>query len=45
MESIDSSKAKVEDYTDILVQEMKPSMQFSLTPESPFKHIVGLVEP
>ena len=24
---------------------MKPSMQFSLTPESPFKNIVGLVEP
>jgi hypothetical protein len=24
---------------------MKPQIKFALTPESPFKHIVGIVEP
>ena len=40
-----SQKAKIEDYTDILIQEMKPQFSFSLTPESPFKNIVGIIEP
>jgi hypothetical protein len=24
---------------------MKPTLKFALTPESPFKHIVGIIEP
>jgi len=42
---MDSNSAKIEDYTDILVAEMKPTLKFSLTPESPFKQIVGIIEP
>ncbi len=38
-----SKKAKIEDYTDILIQEMKPQLKFSISPESPFKNIVGIV--
>lgn len=41
----DSKRAKIEDYTDILINEMKPTLKFALTPESPFKHIVGIIEP
>ena len=40
-----SRKAKIEDYTDMLIQEMKPQLSFTLSPESPFKLIVGLIEP
>lgn len=40
-----AQRAKVEDYTDILIAEMKPTLKFALTPESPFKHIVGIIEP
>lgn len=40
-----SKKAKIEDYTDILIQEMKPQFAFKLSPESPFKNIVGIIEP
>ena len=38
-----SKRAKVEDYTDILIQEMKPQLNFTLSPESPFKLIVGII--
>lgn len=41
----DSKKAKIEDYTDILINQMKPTLKFALSPESPFKHIVGIVQP
>lgn len=41
----DATKAKIEDYTDILIAEMKPQLKFALTPESPFKHVVGIIEP
>ena len=40
----DSNNAKIQDYTDILVAEMKPQMKFSLMPESPFKIIIGVIE-
>ncbi len=42
---MDSGNAKIEDYTDILVSELKPQMKFSIMPESPFKTIVGVIEP
>jgi hypothetical protein len=28
----DSKKAKIEDYTDTLISEMKPQIKFALTP-------------
>jgi hypothetical protein len=43
--STDANRVKIEDYTDILISEMKPVLKFALTPESPFKHIVGIIEP
>ena len=44
-EELVSKRAKIEDYTDILIQEMKPQLKFTLSPESPFKMIVGIIEP
>ena len=35
----------MENYTDTMIQEMKPKMSFSLMPETPFKTIYGIIEP
>lgn len=43
--AITGNSAKIEDYTQALIKEMKPEMKFSLTPNNPFKTIVGIVEP
>lgn len=40
-----AERAKIEDYTEILISEMKPQIKFALSPESPFKNIIGIVEP
>ncbi len=42
---ISESTAKAEDYADILIKQMKPELKFTFMPASPFKLILGVIEP
>ena len=39
------NELKMDDYTDKIIEQIKPKSKFSLIPDSPFKTIIGIIEP
>lgn len=45
VKNLSIEQMKVDDYTENVLQEMKPSLKFSILPDSPYKTIIGIIEP